>query len=182
MSDAAISPRLSADAWLDAGLQALCLDGPTVLRAEVLARRLGVTKGSFYWHFADVGAFHDALLARWSQAVLALAEELATASQTETAHLRNLCQMVAGGGKDNPWQAIRAWAQSHPKASQTVAQVDARILQQVERLLSGLGIGNPEMARIVYAAAIGLAGMDDVDPVQNAQAAGTLIDLVLALR
>ncbi|MEH6751885.1 MAG: TetR family transcriptional regulator, partial [Paracoccaceae bacterium] len=36
-----------------AGLAALAEAGPVALKAEPMARRLGTTKGSFYWHFAD---------------------------------------------------------------------------------------------------------------------------------
>jgi AcrR family transcriptional regulator len=38
------------------------LDG---VRVEPLARRLGVTKGSFYWHFKDRQQLVEALLDRW---------------------------------------------------------------------------------------------------------------------
>ena len=57
--------RLSPDKWLTAGFEALVASGPSALAAEPLARALGTTKGSFYWHFKDVPAFQDALLAAW---------------------------------------------------------------------------------------------------------------------
>ena len=53
------TPRTS---WIDEGLRALAAGGPEAVRIEPLARALGVTKGGFYWHFAD----RRALLARCS--------------------------------------------------------------------------------------------------------------------
>mgnify|MGYP001820637128 CR=1 FL=1 len=58
-------PRLTKEAWINAGLSALKEHGPDALKAEALARRLGTTKGSFYWHFKDIPAYHDALLDVW---------------------------------------------------------------------------------------------------------------------
>src|SRR3954467_14580166 len=59
--------QLSARDWLDAGLKALARDGFTALKADPLAKAMGVSRGSFYWHFADLGAFHAALLKRWRE-------------------------------------------------------------------------------------------------------------------
>ena len=57
--------RLSRQSWIDAGLKALVAQGPTALAAEPLARALGATKGSFYWHFKDVPSLHEAVTQDW---------------------------------------------------------------------------------------------------------------------
>src|SRR5882724_4708075 len=57
-----MADQLSAKDWLDQGLKALARDGFTALKAEPLAKALGVSRGSFYWHFADVEAFHGATI------------------------------------------------------------------------------------------------------------------------
>ena len=43
--------RLSADDWALAALDVIAEQGLAAVAVEPLARRLGVTKGSFYWHF-----------------------------------------------------------------------------------------------------------------------------------
>ena len=53
--------RTGAD-WLKAARLALLHRGPDAVRVEPLARGLGVTKGSFYWHFKDRNALLEALL------------------------------------------------------------------------------------------------------------------------
>jgi AcrR family transcriptional regulator len=58
-----MSDQLSAKDWVDQGLKALASRGFTALKAEPLAKTLRVSRGSFYWHFADIAAFHAAILA-----------------------------------------------------------------------------------------------------------------------
>jgi AcrR family transcriptional regulator len=62
---AAARRRLSREDWAKAGYQALCSRGLSAVAVEPLARRLGVTKGSFYWHFADRDALLVAVFERW---------------------------------------------------------------------------------------------------------------------
>src|SRR5258707_13517163 len=57
--------RLTADDWIEAGFAALADSGPNALRIGPLCERLNVTKGSFYWHFADMPAYRSALIESW---------------------------------------------------------------------------------------------------------------------
>lgn len=180
------SRRLTPKDWLTAGLDVLCSHGPGAVKAEPLARHLGTTKGSFYWHFQDVRDFHEKLLAVWEASVL---EELVTvlkSEQTPTGRLRYMAQVIATpaqtSSKDNPEPAIRGWARSCPPASAAVARVDAERLGALHELLSGTGISNPEMARIIYATGIGMKQMGEAIEGENQRSMGSLVDLVLALR
>src|SRR5258705_5900348 len=62
-----MTDQLSAKDWLDQGLKTLTYSGFTALKAEPLAKAMGVSRGSFYWHFADIGAFHAAILKHWRE-------------------------------------------------------------------------------------------------------------------
>src|SRR5512147_372241 len=57
----------SAADWLQAAFHALRTGGVAAVKIEPLARSLGLTKGSFYWHFRDREALLDALLAEWER-------------------------------------------------------------------------------------------------------------------
>ena len=59
--------QLSARDWLDQGLKTLAKNGFTALKADPLAKAMGVSRGSFYWHFADIAAFHAAILKHWRE-------------------------------------------------------------------------------------------------------------------
>ncbi|WP_020648146.1 TetR/AcrR family transcriptional regulator [Solimonas variicoloris] len=71
MSPAApVEPKqsLTADAWAEAALEMIAQSGFDAVAVEPLARRLGVTKGSFYWHFENRDALLRAALERWERA------------------------------------------------------------------------------------------------------------------
>lgn len=179
-------PRLTQTDWLLAGLDTLCDAGPGALGAEPLARRIGTTKGSFYWHFIDVPAYHQALLDLWAAEIQA-ALDTATAATTDTARLRETAQAIAAPARNDTAalraeSAIRGWAGDDPAAARTLQRVDEMRLARLHALLSACGISNPEMARILYASAIGMQALRDRDTDQNAAAIGSLVDLVLALR
>lgn len=180
-------PRLNRDDWLSAGLSALCEQGPGALGAEPLARRVGATKGSFYWHFTDVPAYNLALLDLWESAARQALESCAQTDATDAARLRATAQTIAATStSDEPASraepAIRAWARDDTSCAAAVTRVDEARLDQLHVLLSACGIGNAEMARILYASAIGMEELRDRDAAQNSDAIGSLVDLVLALR
>lgn len=58
---------LKAEDWVEAARSAMAEGGIDAVAVEPLARRLGVTKGSFYWHFKDRKALIEAMLERWEQ-------------------------------------------------------------------------------------------------------------------
>jgi AcrR family transcriptional regulator len=60
-------PRLSAEDWALGALDVIAEQGLAAVAVEPLARRLGVTKGSFYWHFPSREALLVAALERWEK-------------------------------------------------------------------------------------------------------------------
>ncbi len=180
------SSRLTSDDWIRAGFAALVQDGPKAVRAEAIARRLGTTKGSFYWHFQDVPAYCAAMMLHWEtrgyDEITALVETEHSAPQK----LRRLAEIAAkgaenayGGAATEP--AIRAWARSDPMVAQAVARLDRLRLEYLGDLLGELGLTNPEFARLIYAALIGLEELHLTDGKAVAPPLATLIDLILAL-
>src|SRR5690554_2132307 len=180
-------PRLTRSDWLLAGFRALTEEGAAALKAEPMARRLGTTKGSFYWHFADVPDFHREMLAFWSETATSHIPDALADQPTAVARLRRLGQIIAGRGHptlgDLPVEpAIRAWARENPLVADRLAGVDSARVKHLADLLSEVGITNPEMARIIYAAHIGMEDLSIRDGADNAGPMGSLVDLVLALR
>lgn len=168
-------PRLSPDTWICAGFDALAASGPASLAAEPLARALGTTKGSFYWHFKDVPAFQDALLITWqARALEQVMHAVAQVGEAE-ARLRSFGQAVLA---DNVEPQLRIWAQNNARAAQVLTEVDGERLHFLGRLLATMGLGNPDFARALQATLIGLPLMDaqtDSAPFE------TLVDTIHAL-
>ena len=56
------STRLSVEDWLQAGYTVLAEQGVRALKVDTLCQQTGVTRGSFYWHFADIKSYRAALV------------------------------------------------------------------------------------------------------------------------
>ncbi len=133
--------RLSDRAWIEAAAAALIAGGIGAVRVERLAAGLGVTKGSFYWHFADRGALLKALLAHWQRAgTSAIIARLDARKPGARAKLEALFRMIGGHAYDRLEAAIRAWAQSDKRAAAVVRRADARREAYVASLLRELGL------------------------------------------
>lgn len=178
--------QLSKTDWLCAGFRGLTEHGPSAVKAEPLARALNTTKGSFYWHFPDVPAFHTTMLDHWEQHAFTNIIEALESEPSVPVRLRKLGQIAAnaapaeyGGAGVEP--AIRAWARAAPEVAAVVQRVDEKRLGYLADALSEIGLTNPDFARIIYATLIGLEDLSSRDDQANAGPMGTLIDLILTL-
>lgn len=162
--------RRTPQSWIDAGLDALVDAGPDGLRAETLSRRLGTTKGSFYWHFTDVPAFQAAVLNQWRDTVAQQIKTTLSRHETTVTKLRALSQMKPS----RQGRVIRAWAIHEPHARDVVAEVDSELLQTLSSLLADLGATHPDFPGLILAAMIAA-------PEEGAHAE-TLVDLLLVLK
>jgi AcrR family transcriptional regulator len=167
----------SKASWIDAGFSALISGGALALRAEPLAKTLGTTKGSFYWHFADVPTFHIAMIDHWRNDALTKIVTQLSESGTPESRLRVFGEQILSDPSD---QAMRAWSQSHPYLANTIEQVDEQRLIYVSTLLTSLGVSNPAFSLACYGALIGSKTVQsDTTPLEAFTA---LIDLILALK
>ena len=100
-----MADQLSAKDWLEAGLDALAASGFTALKAEPLAKALNVSRGSFYWHFADLNAYHSAILGHWREvAAERIIADLEQTPEGENA-LRRLLRRTSPVTRDSRWQS-----------------------------------------------------------------------------
>src|SRR5258707_3434700 len=68
--------RKASSDWEEEALHAIAARGLDALSIPDLARTLGVTKGSFYWHFESLQALVDAALRRWEAMDLEALDEV----------------------------------------------------------------------------------------------------------
>jgi len=169
--------RLTPEHWLNAGFDALLDKGPAGLAAEPLARQLGATKGSFYWHFKDVPAFHAALVEHWRSTALS---SLSAALNLSTAPDQRLRAFGYGVLKDPREAAMRNWGQSDGAVAAALRMIDTERLTYLTLLLRELGLGNPDFARAIQATLIGLPHLSAETATRPAPF-DALVDTVLAL-
>jgi AcrR family transcriptional regulator len=116
------SKRLGREDWIRGALELLSTAGVEQVKIVPLAKRLGVTSGSFYWHFANRGQLYDALLEYWEQEMTDKAIEQATLfSGSPKDRILLLMEQVMATGMAKYDLAIWHWAQADTKV-QTVFQ------------------------------------------------------------
>jgi AcrR family transcriptional regulator len=127
------------DRWVAAALVALAKEGHTGVRADRLAKRLKVTRGSFYWHFRDVADFHDAVLAQWR--VSALDMVVAQSQRAQATPAGQLDTIIATVFSRPPTleRAVQAWAGVYPPAAKVYDAVARLRLQHLTKLMREAG-------------------------------------------
>ncbi|MDO6384735.1 MULTISPECIES: TetR/AcrR family transcriptional regulator [unclassified Uliginosibacterium] len=139
---------LDRDAWINFALSVLAEDGLEGLRVEVLARRLNVTKGSFYWHFKDRQALLNAVAAHWRDLRIAEVEAQASIAPQQA---REQIHAVINQYATQPNQirmrmelAIRDWARRDALVAAAVEAVDQARLRNSTRLFELAGFSAEE--------------------------------------
>jgi AcrR family transcriptional regulator len=150
--------RLSADDWAEAALDMMAEQGVSAVAVEPLARRLGVTKGSFYWHFPSRDALLQAALERWEAVEQEDVFGKLEAVPDPRARLRALFQMVAHEFKSHVVYSALLKSLDHPAVQPVINRVSARRLEYLTASFRQTGLGRSEArhrARLTYAAYVG---------------------------
>lgn len=143
--------------WLNHGLSELAAHGAGALKADRLAKSLKVSRGSFYWHFADISAYRAQLLDLWA----------ARATHAMVAHLDRrggsadrLGKLLSLAMRASPAleRAVRSWATHDAAAAKAVRGVDAVRLRYLREGLAAAGIAADiagARASLIYLAYVG---------------------------
>jgi AcrR family transcriptional regulator len=160
---AAERSTLTPEAWIEAATDVLVNQGIDHVRVDVLAQRLGVTRGSFYWHFRDRSELLSRVLAEWRRAATEnLTARLAQARADPRDQLRDVISLPFRGRSATRAArielAIRAWARRDDVARQAVDEADAARMGYIAQVFSGLGFAPLEArqrAFLLYAYVVG---------------------------
>ena len=155
------SARLSAGDWTEAALALLMAEGPTAVQINRLCTDLGVTRGSFYWHFADLTDLEAAVTELWCQRTRAALDGLSELDKLPP--IERLRVMTLHLIDDTSWsveRALREWARSTPQVAAVIGESDQHVFELVERAIGELGHGAAEArmrAGLLVYAGIGFA-------------------------
>lgn len=131
--------QLGPQSWIDAAAEVLAESGVGAVRVEPLARRLGVTKGSFYWHFKSREDLLDRLMQDWrKRATLAVIDRIESDFDTPQERLQDLLRLPvarAGSGQGARIElAMRIWGQTEPEIAAVLHEVDEIRLAYLAKL------------------------------------------------
>ncbi len=150
--------RLSADDWAQAALDLIAEQGVAAVAVEPLARRLGVTKGSFYWHFPSRDALLQAALERWEAVEQERVFGSLEAVSDPRERLRALFRVVAHEFKSHVIYSELLKALDHPAVSPVIGRVSERRFDYLTASFRQAGLGRTDAqhrARLAYAAYVG---------------------------
>ena len=163
-----IKPRvqLDRDAWVLAATDVLAEEGIAGLRVEVLAKRLKVTKGSFYWHFQDRRDLLIAVLQTWRDGRI---RDIVKQTRAQPGHEREQIYHVIDVYSASRSRrgamielAVRDWARRDADAAATVAEVDDMRLRCARELFLACGVPMDEASSrcmLLYAYVFGISLM-----------------------
>ncbi|MGE2834793.1 TetR/AcrR family transcriptional regulator [Mycobacterium sp. SMC-4] len=166
--------RRSADDWIHAGYAVLADEGSRALKLDRLCARLGVTKGSFYWHFADMATYRRALVTTWAQ--LRDRDRSHFADLAGLPPRERLSAMMATLLSARQWnleRAMREWARIDPAVAESVRAADSLVLAAVRQAFVDAGFTGDEAdvrADATFAAGIGFLHLSAKPPVESATA------------
>jgi AcrR family transcriptional regulator len=166
MYGAAMSERLTKDDWIAHGLRTLASGGTGALKVGAMADALSVSRGSFYWHFTDIGDFKRRLLERWQELATEQVIRELEEDGGESDRLRRLMHRALRE-KNELDRAVRIWAADEEEAAAFVAAVDDRRISFIAHLLAASGVDRDAAsgrAKFIYWAYLGrslVAGAHD---------------------
>jgi AcrR family transcriptional regulator len=154
-----VKPRLAAETWVDGALAMIGKEGIAALSVESLAAELGVTKGSFYWHFANRDALITAALERWealaTRAVIDAAEQGGSARE----RLALLLEIVVRPTPQDAIEAAIVNTPPDPLVSPVLRRVAEQRLGYLASIFRDLGFSRAVAARRAYTAYAAYLGM-----------------------
>lgn len=147
---------LGRGVWLNTARHALIEEGTAGVEINKLAKRLGVTRGGFYWFFKSRKQLLDELLTYWADTSIHLFEHiLKTGAQNGMREYQALINLwIEEKEYDPKWDgAVRDWARTSAAVLKTVQSVDIKRIAIIEQMFLDLGYKGKEAhirARVTY--------------------------------
>ena len=138
--------RLSREEWLRLGLEAVAKHGHAKLRINNLVKSLGVTKGSFYWHFKNREDFVRSLAEYWATSfTFAIIEKVNQQKLKGSERLLALMRILTEQETARYDLAMRAWGTQEPEVALILAEVDKRRLSYIRSIFEEMGFEDDEL-------------------------------------
>lgn len=162
--------RLTAENWISAAEDMLERRGIDAVRIEPLAKKLKVTKGSFYYHFKDRPTLLTTLLDNWRRrATNAVISRLESRVASPEERLRGLLELHRHGSVATEGAslelAIRQWAKADKIAQRAVEEVDSHRHRYIAGIYHELGLDTASAearAFLLYSTLMGLAYLEGI--------------------
>ncbi len=153
--------RLTRESWIKGAFSTLYEEGIDQVRVERLAKKLQVTKGSFYWHFKDRSELLDALIEYWNDEMTKTVLENARMFHGDPVErIFSTLRDIISNERTQFDPVVRAWANHDPKAKKYVEKVDKMRTSFLTELFKDAGFNAEESeirSRMMYYYVLGEA-------------------------
>jgi AcrR family transcriptional regulator len=150
--------RLGRGDWVRAGQEVLREAGISGLKLAALTARLGVSTGSFYYHFTDFEEYLGAVAESFSaERVQGLIDRTKAGTSDPLTQIRRLAKLSLEDKTFELDKAMRIWATMDRRAAATVSRSEKAVLAFLTQAFEALGFVHEEAtqrARILLSANI----------------------------
>jgi AcrR family transcriptional regulator len=181
---ATTASRLSVDDWVQAGFAIIAEEGMKALKIDRLCEKLGVTKGSFYWHFDDMPSYRAVLVQSWAE--LRDEDRRHLDEMDDIPPRERLFQMMESLVSPRQWtleRAMREWARSDETVAASVQAADRRLIRAVRQVFLDYGFDAEEAdmrSKAAFAAGVGFLHLSGPKPsAREASRRERFLDLML---
>lgn len=151
-----MNTKLTKHDWINLGLSELRDSGYKALNAQGLSKKLNVSRGSFYWHFKDIGEFKSEVIHAWRKTATENIINAVNRAGTPRLRLESLIKETLRSPKIE--LSVRAWAAASKLVAKSASEIDAHRYAFVENLLREIGVAERDIkyrSLLLYWAAIG---------------------------
>jgi AcrR family transcriptional regulator len=166
------SERLGAADWIRAAREELIRHGILAVKVDRLARRLRVTRGSFYWHFSSHRDLLEQLLKSWVATNTAPFKRLLTSGLDGYGKFQAVVDLWLSEDEYDPKfdTAVREWARVSSHLARVVRHADEERIEVMRQIFLDLGYEREDAlvrARITYFHQVGYYALGIVESVQK---------------
>lgn len=178
------APRLTTEDWTNRAKELLIAEGVQAVKINRLCADLKVTKGSFYWHFADIDELMTSIAESWiaeTKAVLAQLGELHALPPLE--QVRAMALRLVDERNGEMERSLREWARTDARIAAMIAEADTFIFTTVQSALEEAGLAHADArvrAGLLVYAGIGFASGQSALPTPTVEEIDGLVRMLAA--
>jgi AcrR family transcriptional regulator len=139
-------PRLKREDWLEEALEVISAAGNRALTIELLCERMGVSRGSFYWHFRNREDFQTAIIQYWeAKSTTALRDRMVNLDADPRERLLSLLDWIIGYRYRKFELPLRHWAMRDLATREVLERIDRTRYEEVRSLFEEMGFTGDEL-------------------------------------
>ncbi|MFZ0213811.1 MAG: helix-turn-helix domain-containing protein [Candidatus Acidiferrales bacterium] len=153
--------RLDRSDWVRAGIEVLSSQGVDAVHVEELARKLHISKGSFYWHFRDRDDLLQAILDAWESDQSDWNIDQSARDRSPAERWAKLVELLSHAGYGRLDVGMFAWAREDQRVARRVAEIERKRIAYLAQVFREIGFNAAQAREWSHAAMLMYVGWVD---------------------